>query len=122
MSKRKKQRRPGKPAVLRRPYSEESRAGDAITVAWIVSVIMVLMCDVGAAGAHWWSANQLNARSTLLLREMLLFSAAVVGFISLVLLPIMLRARRLPPPNGVMAFAICVAAAPILAMLVHATR
>ena len=53
---------------------------------------------------------------------MLLFSAAVVGFVSLVLLPIMLKVRRVAPPSGLVVFAICVAAAPILAMLIHATR
>jgi hypothetical protein len=122
MAKRKKNRRPSKPTTARRPYSEESRAGDAITVAWIVSVVMVLLCDVGAIGAHWWYSNQANARSTLLLREMLLFSAAVVGFTSLVLLPIMLKARRLAPPSGLVVFAVCVAVAPILALLIQSTR
>jgi hypothetical protein len=122
MSKRKKNRRQTRPAAVRRPYSEETRAGDAVTVAWIVSVMMALMCDVGAAGAHWWSAGEANARSTLLLREMLLFSAAVVGFISLVLLPIMLKVRRAAPPNGLVVFAICVTAAPILALLIQATH
>jgi hypothetical protein len=109
-----------KPAAPVRRYSEETRAGDATTVAWIVTVVMTLLCDLGAAAAHYWSSGYANARGILMYRELLLFAGVVIGLISLMLLPIMLKVRRVPPPTGVMAFAVCVTAAPMVAVLLRA--
>lgn len=109
-----------KSAAPVRRYSEETRAGDATTVAWIVTVVMTLLCDLGAAAAHYWSSGYANARGVLMFRELLLFSGAVIGIISLMLLPVMLKVRRVPPPAGVMVFAICVAAAPLVALVLRA--
>jgi hypothetical protein len=123
MSKRKiKSRRHGKAAASIHGTSGESRAGDATTVAWTITVTMALLCDIGAVVAHFYADGYANARGALLFKELMLFSGAVIGFISLALLPIMLRVRRTPPPTGVMVFAVCVTAAPILALLLHATR
>jgi hypothetical protein len=109
-----------KPGPRVRPYSEESRAGEATTVAWIVTVVMTLLCDLGAAAAHYWSSGYANARGILLFREMLLLAGVVIGIISLMLLPIVLKVRRVPPPTGVMVFAVCVGAAPLVALLLRA--
>jgi hypothetical protein len=117
--KTKPRRRHRKPAVPVRPYSEETRAGDATTVAWIVTVVMALLCDLGAAAAHFYSAGYAESPGTLMFRELLLFAGAVIGIFSLVLLPIMLRVRRVPPPAGVIVFAVCVAAAPLVALVLR---
>ncbi|HEX6962593.1 MAG TPA: hypothetical protein VF175_12045 [Lacipirellula sp.] len=124
MAKRKtKPRRPSKPAAQPpRRYSEETRAGDATTVAWVVSVIMVLLCDIGAAAAHWWSRDYANSGGIALFKELLLFAGAAIGFVSLALLPIMLKVRRVPPPTGILVFAVCVAAAPMVAILAQNLR
>jgi hypothetical protein len=122
MSKRKaKTRRHGKAAASVH-HASESRAGDATTVGWTITVTMALLCDIGAVAAHFYAQGFANARGILMFKELMLFAAAVIGFISLALLPIMLKVRRVPPPTGVMVFAICVTAAPILALLLHATR
>lgn len=124
MAKRKtKPRRPSKPASPPpRRYSEETRAGDAATVAWVVSVMMVLLCDIGAAAAHWWSRDYANPGGIAVFKELLLFSGAVIGFVSLALLPIMLKVRRVAPPTGILVFAVCVAAAPMAAILAQNLR
>ena len=49
-------------------------------------------------------------------RMIMLLSAAAMGTISLILLAIVWRTRRFKPPRGYMAFAIFVAAAPIIAL------
>jgi hypothetical protein len=123
MAKRKPEsRRASKAAAQPRRYSEETRTGDATTVAWVVSVIMVLLCDIGAAAAHYWSRDYANPGGIALFKELLLFSGAAIGFVSLVLLPIMLKVRRVPPPTGIMVFAVCVAVAPMIAILAQNLR
>ena len=123
MSKRKiKTRRHAKTAQPARHHTGETSVGDATTVAWTISVTMVLMCDVGAVAAHFYMEAYRESRGLVMLKELLLIAGALIGFLSLVLLPIMLRIRRVPPPTGVMVFAVCAAAAPILALLVHSTR
>jgi hypothetical protein len=122
MSKRKtKSRRQAKTAHAERPTGE-TNAGDATTVAWTISVTMTLMCNVAAVAAHFYMEMYRETRGLVMLKELMLIAGALIGFLSLVLLPIMLRARRTPPPTGVMAFGVFVAAAPILALLVRATH
>jgi hypothetical protein len=58
----------------------------------------------------------------IMLRELVLLAAAIIGFVSLALLPIVFRVRRVPPPSGLTVFAVCAAAAPILALLVRNLR
>ena len=124
MSKRKtKTRRRVKPAAAahRRP-SGETRSGDAATVAWTVSVMTVLLCDVGAMLALVYAARRPDLPGVAMLGRLLLFAGAVVGFLSLSLLPIVYRLRRTPPPRGLAVFGVCIAAAPLLAILVRAMR
>lgn len=122
MSKRKtKSRRHAKVAAPARQMGE-TNASDATTVAWTITVTMVLMCNIAAVTAHFYMEMYRESRGLVMLKELMLIAGALIGFLSLVLLPIMLRVRRTPPPTGVLVFAVCVAAAPILALLVRATR
>lgn len=123
MSKRKtKPRRHAKAALSAQRHTGETSAGDATTVAWTISVTMVLLCNIGAVAAYFYMEAYRQTRGLVMLKEMLLIAGALIGFLSLVLLPIMLRIRRAPPPTGVMVFAVCAAAAPILALLIQSTR
>lgn len=122
MSKRKtKSRRPAKVVHLDRTTGE-TNAADATTVAWTISVTMVLLCNIVAVAAHFYMGMSRETRGLVMLQELMLIAGALIGFLSLVLLPIMLRIRRVPPPTGVLVFAVCAAAAPILALLIRATR
>jgi hypothetical protein len=100
----------------------ETRAADATTIGWIVSVTTVLLCDVAAVVAHLYLRAYPQARGMVMFKELVLFAAAVIGFISLATLPVVFRVRRVPPPSGVTVFAICVALAPILALIVRNFR
>ena len=98
----------------------ESRASEALTIAWTVTVTTLLFCHLATLGAHFYVSSNPDARKMLLLREMLLFAAAIVGVLSLTLLPFVYRLRRLPPPPGIVAFGICLAVAPILVLALRA--
>ena len=100
----------------------ETRTSEAITVGWTVTLTTLLLCNLVAIGAHYYAVAHPEAQRMALLREMLLFAGAVVGSISLVLLPLMHRVRQTPPPRGLVAFGICIAIGPILVVALRALR
>jgi hypothetical protein len=109
-------------AAKRRPARDdpsESRAAEVWTIAWTVSVTGVTLADLMAAVAHWFANWSPDAAAPRFLAAILLLSAAGMGVVSLILLPIAWRRRRLKPPLGFAVFAVVVAAAPIVALLVR---
>jgi hypothetical protein len=100
----------------------ESRSSVALTVAWTMAVTTVLMCDAGAVLAHGLAPRQADPRRLYLLGELLLLGGTAAGLLSLGLLPLVRRVRRTPPPQGLVAFSLCAAAAPMLALVLRAVR
>ena len=95
----------------------ETRTADAMTVAWTVSVTTVLLCDLACVAATFYVNANPEAKRMLILQALLLFAGGVVGIVSLALLPIVYRVRSVPPPRGLVVFGVCVAGAPLLALL-----
>jgi len=102
--------------------SAETRASESITVFWAVTVLMVLMANLVTLFAHYYVAANPDAEKMALLKGLLLFTGSLVGGVSLILLPILYRVRKVPPPPGLSVFGACVAAAPILAVLAGALQ
>ncbi len=100
----------------------ETQSTEALTVAWALCVVTALLCDVGAALTWWYAAAQPKATQIATLSGLLLFAAAVVGLVTLVLLPVVYRLRRQPPPVGFTVFAVAVSLAPLAALLFLALR
>ena len=96
---------------------KESQTAEAATVAWTVAVTMVVTCDLAAVVAHWYVLSNPAAKGAAMFGRLMLFSGAVIGTAALVLLPIVYRLRRTPPPTGFTVFAACASAAPILALI-----
>jgi hypothetical protein len=108
----------GKRARTRQnPDPTESRASEVTTIAWTVSVTGVLIADLMVVAAHLYARSNPDAQPARLLETIMLLSASAMGIVSLVLLPLVWRTRRLKPPTGYIAFAIFVSAAPLLATL-----
>ena len=123
MTKRKK--KPMRMKKLARETSTapaETRASESLTVFWAVTVMMALMANLVAIAAHFYLVANPDAEKIALLKGLLLFTGALVGGASLIVLPILYRVRRVPPPTGLTVFGACVAAAPILAVLVEGLR
>ena len=95
----------------------ESPASLFITIGWTLSVLMTLGCSLAAALIWLVVKDRPSDDTSLLFVRLLHFSAIVTGFVSLVLLPIVLKVRREPPPRSFVVFAILVAALPMLAAL-----
>ena len=113
----KKNKKKARPTSAR---SAESRTAEAITIAWTVTLTTLLFCHVATLAAHWYVVALPEAKSMRVLREMLLFAGAVVGALSLLLLPFVQRLRLQPPPFGLVVFGTCLAAAPVLVLTLRA--
>ena len=122
MSKRKIKTRRQKQVRHVEHGTGETRTSDAATVAWTVSVTTVFFCNIASAAAHLYAEANPQLAGARMLSQLLLFSAAAIGFLSLMLLPAVFRLRRTPPPTGFLVFAVCSALAPILAVLVQSMQ
>ncbi|MGI9430356.1 MAG: hypothetical protein ACR2NM_16965 [Bythopirellula sp.] len=122
MSKRKKQPSPKKKVSRKVDFPAESRASESLTVFWAITVLMVFAANLVMIAAHFYLQSHPDAEKIALLKGLLLFTAALVGSLSLIALPILYRVRRVPPPTGLAVFGACVAAAPILTALLGVWR
>lgn len=122
MPKRREKAKAKKHAAARPAAPNESQSGEAATIAWTVAVTMTLACDLTAAGAHFFVDGSEWSRVVALFRDLLLFGGAAIGALTLVLIPVVYRLRRVPPPNGFTAFAVCVSLAPVIALIARAVR
>jgi len=122
MASRKKNRSKQKLAKRSPELPAESRASEVVTVGWTVTLTTLFFCNLAAIGAHFYVAANPEAQRMAMLCELLLFAGALVGLFSLAMLPLMQRLRQTPPPRGLVAFGLCIALAPILAVAVRALR
>jgi hypothetical protein len=102
----------------------ETRAADSLTVAWMVCVCAVFLCDVAAAAAHLGSPAPTAGPPgrIAVLGSLLLLAGGITGLLTLVLLPVLQRVRRTPVPHGIVVFAVCASIAPLLALAAVALR
>ena len=113
VNKKKKKRE----AELRRSpeLDPESQGAEVMTVAWMISILSVAACDFGAGVTRLLLGP--DQKNLALLAGILYFAALTIGIISLVLLPIMLKARRVPPPRGLVVFGIAASVMPWIALV-----
>ena len=96
----------------------ETKGSETLTVFWTLTVLMVLMTNLATVAVHYYLLAHPEAEKLALLKGLLLFSGALVGGVSLIVLPILYRVRKQAPPPGLAVFGTCVAVAPILVVLV----
>lgn len=119
MSTRKKKNIKARASRSAREETSETRASEALTVAWTVTVTTVLLCNLTNLAAHFYLNSHPEAKRMELLQQLMLLAGALVGALSLIMLPILYRVRRVLPPTGFVVFGACVAAAPILTALMR---
>jgi len=114
MSKAKRKRPPT-------PAAGEDRSVEALTIGWMLSVMTTLVCELGFTAARVvLLLVDRDAPWIATLAGVLLFAAAVVGLVSLLLAWAVVKMRREPPPRGILVFALVVGAAPLAMMLARA--
>ncbi len=120
MAKRKKNRTQKKALGKTSHAPVETKASESLTVFWTVTVLTVLVTNVMTIAAHYYLVANPEAEKMALLKGLLLFTGALVGGVSLIVLPILYRVRKVLPPPGLAVFGACVAVAPILAAVAQA--
>lgn len=108
--RKKKRTRPDRPT--------ESRRVEVLTVGWSMMVLMTLICEIGAAGAIWYSHSHPEAQAAGAVSAVLLLETLLVGVLMLVLTPVVVRVRQEKPPRGIVVFAVVVGATPLVGMAV----
>lgn len=104
MSKRVKKRK-------RAVAVSDPRSVEVLTVAWMLMVVTTLVCELGFAAIRMGRPAP-DSRLTIL-SSLFLFAALVIGLLALLVTPVVLRSRRMPPPQGITVFAVVVGLAPV---------
>jgi hypothetical protein len=95
----------------------ETRAADAMTVAWMLCVVTAILCEIGAIVTRWLLSDYRANVQLQVLFALLAFSALVTGAIGLCLLPIVMKTRRVPPPRAVVVVSVVAGVAPLLLLV-----
>ena len=126
MPKKKKKRpqpspRAATPASL--PTDGESRQSVAVTVAWMLSLLVTLAAEVIAIPATIIAkANPQpigEGLTTAHIADLFLFLALVTGLITAALIPLVYRVRAIPPPQSIAVAALVAAAVPPITMVLR---
>jgi hypothetical protein len=99
------------------PLPAESRASEAMTIAWTVTVTGVTISNLIVIAAHFYARNHAESQPARAFEAIMLVSAAAMGATSLALLPVVWRTRQLKPPLGYTVFAALVASAPVVVLI-----
>ena len=83
---------------------DETKGSETLTVFWTITVLMVLVTNLMSVAVHYYLLAHPEAEKLALLKGLLLFSGALVGGVSLIVLPILYRVRKVPPPPGLGGF------------------
>jgi hypothetical protein len=102
LAPKKSQKAGGKRA---RPDSGETRAADALTVAWMMSVLTTVVCGLIGGAIVLSTRGRAGLEGARLFGALLHFSAFVAAVVSLVLLACVLKFRQTPPPRAITWFA-----------------
>jgi hypothetical protein len=79
----------------------ESRAVDAATIAWMLAVMTTLVCSAAAALVWLVAHGRPGAEALVFFAHFLHFSATATAVVSLVLMAVVLKTRREPPPRSI---------------------
>lgn len=101
----------------------DSQGVEVLTVVWMLTVTTALLCEVAALAVRIVAIAVGQAAARLVtLSAYLIFAAAVIGTLNLLLIPLVLKARGDSPPRGVLVAAVVVGVLPYLVMLLQAAR
>jgi len=95
----------------------ETRAAEAVTVCWTVTLTTLFLTGLITLLAHFYVASHPEAQKMAFLGGIMQFAGALIGAISLALLPVVYRVRKVAPPKGLTLFGVCLALAPILVLI-----
>ena len=119
----KKKRDPGPGASVPSPTAGESRQSIAVTVAWMLSLLVTLAAEAIAIPATFIAkANPQpvgKELTTAHVGDLFLFIALITGLITAGLVPLVYKVRAIPPPQPIAIVALVVGAIPPITMVLR---
>lgn len=126
MAKKKKKRphpspRPATPISM--PSDGESRQSVAVTVAWMLSLLVTLAAEVIAIPAT--IIAKVNPQgigeglTTAHIADLFLFLSLVTGLVTAALVPLVYRVRAIPPPQSIAITALVAGAVPPITIVLR---
>lgn len=126
MSKKKKKKlaqQVKKTSLPPNPTAGENRASVAVTVAWMLSLLVSIAADAIAVPATIIAkANPQpieKGLSTAHVADLFLFVALVTSLVTAGLVPVVYRVRPVPPPQAIVIAALVAAAVPPITMVLR---
>lgn len=104
------------------PLPAEDRRAEAVTVAWMLATVATggaeLLGLIVYLLLRFDPAGKVSPEPLRALPPLMLFTALIVGLISLAMVPIVYQFRHLPPPRSVTAVSISLALLPIVLLAI----
>ena len=100
----------------------EAPTAEFLTIAWLLTVMTTLACEVGYFVVTMISNWRVDAKWLELLAGVLMFAALVTGLMSVGMLFAVRRMRKIPPPTPIVIFSVIVGVTPILLAIARAFR
>lgn len=126
MAKKKKKRPQPSPRAatpISMPSDGESRQSVAVTVAWMLSLLVTLAAEVIAIPATIIAKANPQAigegLTTAHIADLFLFLSLVTGLVTAALVPLVYRVRAIPPPQSIAITALVAAAVPPITMVLR---
>lgn len=104
------------------PATGEGRRAEAVTVAWMLTMLATTAADVLAALMFtllpllFAEAGKEAGMSPLVFPRLLLLIAALTGTVCVMLTPFVYRFRRVPPPPSITAYGLIASIAPVVGL------
>ena len=122
MAAKKRQRRTNRSNPHSRPAPTETRAAEAVTIAWTVTVTMLVVCELMGLAAVLYIRSAPDAAGVRSLAGAAQVCALTLAVICLTLMVVVYRVRRVRPPVAYTAFAVVVTLVPFIAAAWNALR
>ena len=100
----------------------ETKASETVTIAWTLTVMTSILCDLGTAATRFYVRAQPDEVRIGMLSGILFLAAVVIGILSLMMLPVVLQIRRVPPPRAFIVLAVIAAITPLVAIVMQTAR
>ena len=101
----------------------EDRRAEAVTVAWMLTMVATLGAQVVGAGVLVLLRFMADPPQSLqAFPGLMLFTAAITGLICILLTPLVYRFRRVPPPPGITTLAVTVSLLPLVIGVIMSTQ
>lgn len=95
----------------------ETRLADMLTICWMITVMQVLLFEVATVAFRWYFHANPDNKQLGAFADLLYLCTVLGGCISILLLPIVWKVRRVKPPIPIVLFALAAAGLPIALLM-----